>query len=160
MPVEKNGGGVLIYVKTGIDATKVSKIDVEPYDSIYVEIKKNNRKYILGVVYRPPKLSEENDMALYNEIKSVIKDKNTVICGDFNNPSVNWSTLTGNREGQRLTRTASGDLTLCDFASAGHIMHFLFLAKPVLNDVKQLEMTVIPPRIDWKWYYRVRHILC
>ncbi len=52
--------------------------------------------------YRPPKLSEENDMALYNEIKSVIKDKNAVICGDFNNLSVNWSTLTGNREGQRL----------------------------------------------------------
>ncbi len=105
MPVEKkkNGGSVLIYVKTGIDATKVSKIDVEPYDSLYVEIKKNNRKYyILGVVYRPPKLSEENDMALYNESKSVIKDKNAMICGDFNNPSVRWSTLTGNREGQRL----------------------------------------------------------
>ncbi len=41
-------------------------------------------------------------MGLYNEIKSVIKDKNAVICGDFNNPSVNWSTLTGNRGGQRL----------------------------------------------------------
>ncbi len=98
MPVEKNGEGVLIYVKTGVDATKVSKIDVEPYDSLYVEIKKNYRKYILGVIYRPPKLSEENDMALYNEIKSVIKDKNAVICGDFHNPSVNWSTLTGNHD--------------------------------------------------------------
>ncbi len=72
--LKKNGGGVLIYVKTGIDATKVSKINVEPYDSLYVEIKKYNKKYILGVVYGPPKLSEENDMALYNEIKSVIKD--------------------------------------------------------------------------------------
>ncbi len=79
----------MIYVKNGIHATKLSKIDVEPYDSLYIEIKKNNKKYILGVVYRPPKLSEENDMMLYNEIKSVIKDRNTVICGDFNNPSVN-----------------------------------------------------------------------
>lgn len=40
-------------------------------------------------------------MMLYNEIKAVIKDKNAVICGGFNNPSVNWSTLTVDREGQR-----------------------------------------------------------
>ena len=53
-------------------------------------------------MYRPPKQTEENDMRLYNEIKSIIKDKNAVICGDFNNPSVNWSTLHGDREGQRL----------------------------------------------------------
>ena len=98
----KAGGGVLLYVKNGINVIKVSKIDVEEYDSLYVEIKNNNRGYILGVVYRPPKQTEENDMRLYNEIKSIIKDKNAVICGDFNNPSVNWSTLTGDREGGRL----------------------------------------------------------
>ncbi len=98
----KTGGGVLLYVKNGIDVVKVSKIDAEEYDSLYVEIKNNNKKYILGVVYRPSKQSEENDMRLYNEIKSIIKDKNTVICEDFNNPSVNWSTLSGDREGRRL----------------------------------------------------------
>ena len=99
---EKAGGGVLLYVKHGINVIKLSKTDVEEYDSLYVEIKNNKKKYILGVVYRPPKQTEENDMRLYNEIKSVIKDKNAVICGDFNNPSVNWSTLTGDREGRRL----------------------------------------------------------
>ncbi len=46
MPIQKNGGGVLIYVKHGINATKISKIDVEPYDYLYVEIKKNNKKYV------------------------------------------------------------------------------------------------------------------
>ncbi len=99
---QKNGGGVLIYLKDGINANKLSKVDVEEYDSLYIEINNNNKKYILGVVYRPPKQSEENDMRLYNEIKSIIKDKNAVICGDFNNPSVNWSTQTGDREGRRL----------------------------------------------------------
>ena len=100
--LKKAGGGVLLYIKNEITAIKVSKTDVEEYDSLYVEIKNNNKKYILGVVYRPPKQTEENDMRLYNEIKSVIKDKNAVICGDFNNPSVDWSTLTGDREGRRL----------------------------------------------------------
>lgn len=32
----------------------------------------------------------------------IIKDENAVICKDFNYPSVNWSTLTGNGKGQRL----------------------------------------------------------
>ncbi len=61
-----------------------------------------NKKYVLSVIYRLPKQSEENGKKLYNEIKSIIKDKNAVICRDFNNPSVNWSTLSSDREGRRL----------------------------------------------------------
>ncbi len=52
-----------------------------------------NKKYVLGVAYRPPKQSEENYKKLHNEIKSIIKDKNAVISGDFSNRSVNWSTF-------------------------------------------------------------------
>ena len=66
-----------------------------------LKLRKKYKKYILGMVYRPLKLSEENYRILYDEIKSVIKDKNAVICGDLNN-SVNWSTLTADREGTRL----------------------------------------------------------
>ena len=104
--LHKSGGGVLLYVKNGIKAVKISKTDVDTYDSLYVEVTKKNRKYVLGVVYRPPKQSEENDIMLYNEIKSIIKDKNAVVCGDFNNPSVNWSSLTSDREGKRLIEFA------------------------------------------------------
>ena len=82
--LHKSGGGVLLYVKNGIKAVKISKTDVDTYDSLYVEVTKKNRKYVLGVVYRPPKQSEENNIMLYNEIKSIIKDKNAVVCGDFN----------------------------------------------------------------------------
>lgn len=65
MPIfKKKGGGVLIYVKNGISVSKLSKVDVEEYDSLYVEIKNNTKKYILGVIYHPPKQSEENDMTL------------------------------------------------------------------------------------------------
>ena len=39
---------------------------------------------------------------LYNETKSIIKDNNAVVSEAFNNPSVNWSTLTTNCEGQAL----------------------------------------------------------
>ncbi len=65
-----------------------------------------NKKYVLVVVYRPPKQREENDKKLYNGITSFIKDKNAVICRDFNNPSVNWSALSSDRDGRRLIELA------------------------------------------------------
>ena len=49
-------------------------------------MKKKNKKYIIGVVYRPPKQSEENKIILYNQVKS-IKDRKAVICGDFHKAS-------------------------------------------------------------------------
>ncbi len=97
-------GEVFYYIqkKNYINVVKITKTDVDAYDSLYVEVTEKNKKYVLGVIYRPPKQSEENDKKLYNEIKSIIKDENAVICGDFNNPSVNWSTLSSDREGRRL----------------------------------------------------------
>ena len=55
----KKYGEVLIYAKYGIEVTKLSKLEVEAYYSPHVEITKNNKKSNLGVVYRPPKQSEE-----------------------------------------------------------------------------------------------------
>ena len=75
---------------------------MDAYNTPYVEITEKYKKYILGVVYRPMKLSDDNYIIFYNEINSAIKDDNSVICGDFNNLSVNWSTLTADREGTRL----------------------------------------------------------
>ena len=48
--------------------------------------KKRNKKYIIGVVYRPPKQNEENQIMLYNSIKSV-RNRKVVTCGDFNKAS-------------------------------------------------------------------------
>ncbi len=72
--LHKAGGGVLLYAKKHIKVVKISKTDADAYDSLYVEVTDKNKKYVLGVIYRPPKQNEENDKKLYNEIKSVIKD--------------------------------------------------------------------------------------
>ena len=73
--LHKNGGGVLLHVKNGMKVVKLSKTDVDAYDSLYVEVTKKDKKYILGVVYRPPKQSEENDIVLYKEINRLLKIK-------------------------------------------------------------------------------------
>lgn len=93
---------VSCIIKKGINAIKFNKIHVKSYDSLFVQLKKNNKKYILGVLHTAPRQSEEIDMMLYNENETIHKDINEVKCGDFNNLSINWKTLTGHWESRRL----------------------------------------------------------
>ncbi len=79
--LHKAGEGVLLYAKNYIKVVKISKTDVDVYNPLYVEVTEKNKKYVLGVIYRPPKQTKENYKKLFNEIKSIIKDKNAVICG-------------------------------------------------------------------------------
>ena len=41
---------------------------------------------------------------------NIIKDKNAVICDDFNKPSVNWSTVKADRE-EELTNRGGFSIT-------------------------------------------------
>ncbi len=43
-----------------------------------------------------------DDTALYEEIKSVIQNKQALIIGDFNCPSIDWTSMNGDRQGNRL----------------------------------------------------------
>ncbi len=42
-----------------------------------------------------------DDTALYEEIKSSIRNKNALIVGDFNCPGINWNSTQGDQEGSR-----------------------------------------------------------
>ncbi len=84
----KRGGGVICYVKRKLSALKTVKQDAENYDSVYTEISTKSNKIMIATVYRPPKAQAADDTALYEEIKSVIQNKQAVIVGDFNCPSI------------------------------------------------------------------------
>ncbi len=43
-----------------------------------------------------------DDTALYEEIRSSIRNKNALIVGDFNCPGINWNSMQGDQEGSRL----------------------------------------------------------
>ncbi len=76
------------------------------YDSVYVEISTKSNNITIATIYRPPKSQAADDTALYEEIKSVIQDKQTVIVGDFNCPSIDWNLNNGDQEGNRLIEMA------------------------------------------------------
>ncbi len=80
----KRGGGVICYVKSTLSALKMDKQDAENYDSVYVEISTKSNKIMIATIYGPPKAQAADDTALYEEIKSVIQNKQAMIIGDFN----------------------------------------------------------------------------
>ncbi len=53
-------------------------------------------------MYRPPKQQAADDAALYEEIQAMTQNKQSVIIGNFKCPKINWSTMTGDQEGNRL----------------------------------------------------------
>ncbi len=52
--------------------------------TLYVEITHDYKKLIFATVYRPPKLQPTDEIALYNEMPSLIQGKNSIVIGDFN----------------------------------------------------------------------------
>ncbi len=99
----KKGGGVICYIKKALTAVKIEKQDADKCDSVYVDINTERiRKFTIGTVYRPPKLQAADDTALYEEINSVTQNKEVVIFGEFNCPSVDWNLMHGDQEGNRL----------------------------------------------------------
>ncbi len=76
---------------------------MQNYDTVYVELTTTvNKNVMVAIVYRPPKQLRTDDTALYEEIQSTIRNKNTVVVGDFNCPSINWNSMHGDHEGSRL----------------------------------------------------------
>ena len=100
----RKGGGVILYIKDTISATEIEKVNRAAYESIYVKIKVNGKYIILATIYRPPKMSLEDDSLLYDEIEAVVKTKPSIICGDFNLPRINWRLLSSDSEGSRLLK--------------------------------------------------------
>ncbi len=99
----RKGGGVICYVKNTFSAMKIEKQDAQNYDTVYVELTTTgNKKLLLAIVYRPPKQMRTDDTALYEKIKSSIRNITAVVVGDFNCPSINWNSLQGDQEGSRL----------------------------------------------------------
>ncbi len=60
---------------------------------------------MIATIYRPPKAQATDDTALYEEVKSVIQNKQVVIIGDFNCHSIDWTSMNGDRESNRLIET-------------------------------------------------------
>ncbi len=101
--LHKKGGEVIGYVKSNYPAVKITKQDSEKYDTVYIEVASSgHNKLTIGTVYRPPKQQAADDAALYEDIQAITQNKQSVIIGDVNCPNIDWTSLSGDQEGNRL----------------------------------------------------------
>lgn len=81
----RHGGGVMLYVKNNLSFKKRDDIFTPNIEIIWVEIENGNRRFLVGVVYRPPSAKAEfvNQLAL--SIESALNTELPLfLLGDFN----------------------------------------------------------------------------
>ena len=88
--VKTRGGGVAIYVKNDINVIERDDLNMQLFpESIWCELVIKGEKTLLGVCYRPPDSSAENNEAMYSLINKIGR-ANVVIMGDFNFSELSW----------------------------------------------------------------------
>ncbi|PIK54725.1 endonuclease-reverse transcriptase [Apostichopus japonicus] len=100
------GGGVLLYVRDDIVSVEKSQLQGSFVNSVWCELSTNNSKrsrdvITVGVVYRSPNSSDDNDVVLFDSIRKAAKG-DVVIMGDFNFPDINWIDGSSSRKGSNF----------------------------------------------------------
>lgn len=135
----KGNRGSVIFVKDGIDVTIHKQLNnLSPKEAVWCEINiTNNKKVLVGLVYRSPNSTENNNLLLNDLIKQIgnYPFAYKVIMGDFNYRTINWTNWISE-------------------APPGHISHELiecirdsFLHQHVQNDTR-FRGSVRPSNLD------------
>ena len=60
------GGGVVLYIKENLRSSIDNKLMLEnSEDSVWCSVKTNDKRLLIGVCYRSPKSSKENNLKYY-----------------------------------------------------------------------------------------------
>jgi len=91
----RNAGGVGLHMKNCIDFIILNKLQIKTCDceTLWIEIKLNNKKYAVGVMYRYPDPSFKTFSGELYSILHELNDKKYIylVCGDFNINLIHFS---------------------------------------------------------------------
>ena len=80
----RGGGGVLLYIKETIPAYEVQILEeADCKEAIWCKLVTGHTTVTIGVVYRCPNITKENNEKIHNAISEVSKE-HCIIMGDFN----------------------------------------------------------------------------
>ena len=87
------GGGVIILVHNNISSEPLLDDVLENTESAACIIKNGSKKLLLGCIYRKPSSPPEYNTRINNVIRNLsqIDVDQTLICGDFNYPKIDWN---------------------------------------------------------------------
>ena len=91
--IGRRGGGVLLYVKETIPAYEIQlKEEADCNEAIWCKLVTGHTTVTIGVVYRCPNITKQNNEKIHNAISEVSKG-DCIIVGDFNRGNSKWDTL-------------------------------------------------------------------
>ena len=89
--VEQKGGGVLLYIRENLVAMELLEWRRKECEAVWVEVKgENGTAVCIGVCYRSPTASAQENEMLLEVINNVAKSKVLLLVGDFNYPMIDW----------------------------------------------------------------------
>ena len=90
----KSGGGVILYVKDNINVSRRDDLDFDDLEGIWAQIKINGKQILFGILYIPPKSTQDIWEKLESSIEMSINDTaidDVIITGDFNDNQLDYS---------------------------------------------------------------------
>ena len=89
----RRGGGVSLYIKEPIPAYEVQlQEEADCNEAIWCKLVTGHSIVTIGVVYRNPNITKQNNEKIHNAISEVSKG-DCSIKGDFNHGNIKWDTL-------------------------------------------------------------------
>ena len=89
----RRGGGVILYIKESIQAYEIKlEKEAECEEAVWCNIVTGKSTLTVGLVYRSPSISMEENEKIHNAIKEVSK-RDCIIMGDFNHVHIQWTSL-------------------------------------------------------------------
>ena len=89
--IGRMGGGVLLYIKDTIYEVQLQE-EADCNEVIWCNLVTGHTTVIIGVVYRCPNITKQNNEKNHNAINEVSKG-DCIIMGDFNHGHIKWDTL-------------------------------------------------------------------
>ena len=140
--VNKNGGGVIFYIKASLNPVLLSKPIIPNVDALFMLLKDNSgKKLAIILTYRPPAQPVQIDCDLYDQISEISDTHDVVIMGDFNLPVTKWGASLTSHHGHDLYNNLQ-DSSLIQFVKRptrnNHVLDLVFATNEEL--VENLEV--------------------
>ena len=92
----RRGGGVALYVKDTLNSYVNTAIKTDSNtESLWIDIIIGRKKFVLGIIYRPPDMGAEASASLLQELERASRYDNVCVMGDFNYRNIDWDSMTG-----------------------------------------------------------------
>lgn len=112
---QRRGGGVMLYVAEKLESYSCDFLNnVEVEDSCWCIIKTKSDNILVGVTYRSPSSSHDNNAKIVeciDKLRRVERLSSILLMGDFNYPEIDWEAgivRTGNADAARFYEAVQG----------------------------------------------------